>query len=432
MPGADQQDAGQGRATRSPPNEVRALSALAFDELSRFPGAIGEMHLGIAERAFDGVGPAASPVKAIHDTLSRRTYAAVGAGAAMLGRAADSAIERGAFGERRALSSTRSGSTLIGVLDGLLGDRLERDGSDLHQPPSLRRQGAQVELDQRSLREAFPAASTHIVVFLHGLMETELAWWWGAGDRTVAEDGVASSEEPGDDYGARLERDLGASSLYLRYNSGLHISESGCAIAALLERLVREWPTDVRQIALVGHSMGGLVARSACHQACEQDQQWVRRVRHVVSLGSPHLGAPLAQGAHVAAAALYKLPETRMLSQLLRRRSAGIRDLRHGSLVDEDWRGRDPHGLRAAACREVPLLPWATHCFVSATVTRDAAHPLGRLLGDLLVLAPSASGRGRTRRIPFDAEHGHHQGGAHHFTLLSHPEVYERLRGWLD
>ena len=412
MPGAAHQEASEDRATRSPPNEVRALSALAFGELSRFPGAIGEMHLGIAQRAFDGVGPAASPVKAIHDTLSRRTYAAVGAGATMLGRAADSAIERGGLGERRELSSTRSGSTLIGVLDGLLGDRLERDGSDLHQPPSLRRHGAQVELDERSLREAFPAASTHIVVFLHGLMETELAW--------------------GDGYGARLERDLGASSLYLRYNSGLHISQSGRAIAALLERLVREWPTDVRQIALVGHSMGGLVARSACHQACEQDQQWVRRVRHLVSLGSPHLGAPLAQGAHVAAAALHRLPETRMLSELLRRRSAGIRDLRHGSLVDEDWRGRDPHRLRAAACRELPLLPWATHCFVSATVTRDAGHPLGRLLGDMLVLAPSASGRGRTRRIPFDAEHGHHQGGAHHFTLLSHPEVYERLRGWLD
>jgi hypothetical protein len=120
-----------------------------------------------------------------------------------------------------------------------------------------------------------------------------------------------------------------------------------------------------------------------------------------------------------------------MLSSFLRRRSAGIRDLRHGSLVDEDWRNRDPEALGAIACQEVPLLPWATHFFVSATVTRDPNHPLGRLLGDILVLKPSAGGQGKARRIPFREEHGHHVGGAHHLALLNHPEVYERLRDWL-
>jgi pimeloyl-ACP methyl ester carboxylesterase len=194
---------------------------------------------------------------------------------------------------------------------------------------------------------------------------------------------------------------------------------------------VRAWPVEVQSIAIVGHSMGGLVARSACHQAHEREQAWVRDVRHVISLGTPHLGAPLEQGAHYAAVALHRLPETRMLSSLLRKRSAGIRDLRHGSLVDEDWRGRDPEALRAAACKEVPLLPWATHCFVSATVTRDARHPVGRLLGDILVLVPSATGRGRTRRIPFRDEHGHHVSATHHLALLNHPEVHARLREWL-
>jgi hypothetical protein len=157
----------------------------------------------------------------------------------------------------------------------------------------------------------------------------------------------------------------------------------------------------------------------------------VRRVRHVVSLGSPHMGAPLAQGVHWAAAALHKVPETRPLARFLRRRSAGIRDLRQGSLVDDDWRDCDPDALAATACREVPLLEGATHCFVAATITRNGRHPVGRLLGDWLVLEPSASGRSRTRRIPFDAEYGMHVGGAHHIALLNHPEVYERLRAWL-
>ena len=177
--------------------------------------------------------------------------------------------------------------------------------------------------------------------------------------------------------------------------------------------------------------MGGLVARSAAHQADERDHAWVRHVRHVVSLGTPHMGAPLERGAHWAAVTLDKLPETRMLSSFLKKRSAGIRDLRHGSLVDEDWRDRDPEALRALACQEVPLLAGATHCFVSATVTRDPKHPLGRLLGDILVLKPSASGQSKTRRIPFRDEHGYHVGGTHHLALLNHPEVYERLRGWL-
>lgn len=405
-------------ADRSRANEVRALNALAFDELRRFPGAVRDMHLGIAERAFRAVGPAARPAKLVHDSLSSRAYGAIGAGFSRAGAATDSAIERRGIGEQLLLSGTRPGSAVIAALNGLRGDRLERERSALHQPAAVRVNGKRVTLEEPALQATFPHASARVVVFLHGLMETEFSWSWGA-------------REPADTYGARLTRELGFTAVYVRYNSGLHVSENGRAVAALLEQLVHAWPVTIEQLALVGHSMGGLVARSACHQAAERRERWVEKVSQLVTLGTPHLGAPLEQGAHLAAAALYKLPETRMLASFLRQRSAGIRDLRHGSLVDEDWRGRDPDALRALACREVPLLAGATHYFVSATLTRDASHPLGRLLGDILVLAPSARGEGRTRRIPFRDEHGHHLGGAHHFVLLNHPEVYERLRDWL-
>ena len=365
------------------------------------------------------MGAAGRPVQVLHDALSRRVYDAAASGAALVGRVADTAIERQGIGEELALSSTRGGSATIAALNGLIGDRLERSGSDLHQLVSLRLDGEVVSLDERSLRAAFPDASSRLVVFLHGLMGTEFYWDWGGA-------------EHGECYGARLVSDLGCSALYVRYNSGRHISENGRSVAARLEELIAAWPVEVHEIALVGHSMGGLVARSACHHGSQDGQRWTERVRHVVSLGTPHLGAPLEQGVHVAAAAFSALPETRMFGAFLRKRSAGIRDLRHGSLVDEDWRGRDPDALRAAACREVPLLEGATHCFVSATVTRDPRHPLGRLLGDTLVLMPSATGQGRTRRIPFDARHGHHVSPTHHLALLKHPEVYERLREWLQ
>ena len=373
------------------------------------------MHLGIAERAFRGVGPVAMPAKLIHDALSSRAYGAIGAGASGLGKVADVVLERRGIGEGVSLSDTQAGSFGLAVLNGLIGDRLEREGSALAQQASVRIDGERIGLDESSLRDGFPAATPRLVIFMHGLTGDEFCWSWGGQDT----------------YGSRLATDLDWTAVYLRYNSGLHISENGRGVAALLEQLVAAWPVDVEQIALVGHSMGGLVARSAAHQADEQDQRWVKHVRQIVSLGTPHLGAPLEQGAHVVAVALGKLPETRMLSSFLRRRSAGIRDLRYGSLVDEDWRGRDPEALGAVACREVPLLPWATHYFVSASVTRNPSHPLGRLLGDILVLVPSARGRGRTRRIAFREEHGHHVGSTHHLALLNHPEVAQRIHGWL-
>src|SRR4029079_18787054 len=119
---------------------------------------------------------------------------------------------------------------------------------------------------------------------------------------------------------------------------------------------------------------------------------------------------PLEQAVHYASAALHMLPETQPFSRFLRRRSGGIRDLRQGSLVDEDWRDRDPDALRAAACAEVPLLPGVTHCFVTATITGTPRPPRGRLIADYLVLQPSGSGRSRTRRLGFDEEYGHHVG----------------------
>jgi len=213
-------------------------------------------------------------------------------------------------------------------------------------------------------------------------------------------------------------RDVGCSSVFVRFNSGRRVSANGRSLAALLDSVVESWPVEVERISLVGHSMGGLVARSACHAG----GSWTESVRHVVSLGSPHTGAPLEEAVHLAGAALAAVPETRPFAGLLRRRSGGIRDMRRGSLVDEDWLDRDPDALRAAARREVPLLDGATHCFVSATVTRDPSHPVARLIGDWLVLEPSASHR---------AQESLHVGGAHHLALLNHPRVYERLRAWL-
>ena len=390
--------------------ELRALAALGFDELRLATGGIGHMHRAIAERAFRATGPGGVVARTVHDGVTRGVYAGLGLGTRALGAAAQAAVARREVPE---LSITPRGSALIAAVAGLRGDALEAEGSPLHQPMAVRVNGAPVPPRAEALAAAFPDATDRVVVFLHGLMETEFSW--GASET----------------YGTRLARDFGWTPVYVRYNSGRRISHNGRSLSELMEALVAAWPVEVERIALVGHSMGGLVARSACHRAAEDGADWVARMRHSVSLGSPHMGAPLEQAVHVLSAGLAALPETRVFANFLRRRSGGIRDLRQGSLVDEDWTGCDPDALRAAACAEVPLCEGATHCFVSATITRSERHPLGRLLGDVLVLTPSASGRSRTRRIPFDEEDGMHLGGAHHFALLNHPAVYEKLRSWL-
>jgi pimeloyl-ACP methyl ester carboxylesterase len=374
-------------------DELRALTRLTFDELAEATGGVRSIHRAIADRAF-----AAGAPRALHDAIAGGVYAGIRGASALAGRAAGAAVA----GRGRSLSVTPRGAAVLAVLNGLRGDVLEREGSDLAEPMCIRvacRPVAPAEV---------PDPGPRVVVFVHGLFETEHAW----------------GSEP---YGARLAREIGVTPVYVRYNTGRHVSENGRSLAALLDELVREWPVPVEQIALVGHSMGGLVARSACHAGGD----WTALVRHTVTLGTPHTGAPLAAAVHYAAAALGVTGETRPFSSFLRRRSAGIRDMRSGSLVDEDWRGRDPEALRAAACREVPLLDGATHHFVAATVTADAHHPLGRLIGDWLVLPPSASGRGRTRVIGFRDEDGAHVGGASHLALLNHPAVYECLRDWL-
>jgi pimeloyl-ACP methyl ester carboxylesterase len=390
-------------------DEVRSLARLAFRELSGVAGGIWGFHRAIATRAFRASGPGALPARLAHDRIAAGVYAGVAGATRLAGVAADEVLGRRQVADGRALSSTPRGALVMGALTGLIGDALEREGSDLHEPVSVRVDG------RPAGHEAFSDATPRLAVFAHGLMESEFAWRLG-------------EAAP---YGERLRDELGFTPIELRYNTGRHISENGLELAELLERLVQAWPVEVERIALIGHSMGGLVSRSACHQAAERGHAWVERVRHVISLGSPHMGAPLAQGVHWASAALHALPETRPLATFLRRRSAGIRDLRQGSLVDADWRDCDPDALRAEVVQEVPLLEGATHCFVAATVTTNPRHPVGRLVGDLLVLEESASGRSRARRIPFEAENGMVVGGTHHLALLNHPTVYAKLRDWL-
>jgi hypothetical protein len=181
--------------------------------------------------------------------------------------------------------------------------------------------------------------------------------------------------------------------------------------------------------------MGGLVARSALHQAGSgtgDAQPWTRLVRDTITLGTPHLGAPLERGAHALTLTLARLPETRPLAAVLALRSAGIKDLRRGTLVEADWAGRDLDTPGPGAHTHVPLCDGARHLVVLATVAPDPDGRLGAVVGDLLVPPASAVGdTGDDDRLAYPPDAVARLGGLSHLDLLNHPRVYRQIRRWL-
>jgi pimeloyl-ACP methyl ester carboxylesterase len=401
--------------------DIEALGELAGEALAGGGTLIRDMHEGIAGRPFGILGPAAAPARVIHDGVSRAVYTGVRGGLRAAAAGGARMAARRAPEDSPSLDSAPRGSMALGALNGLYGNHLSDRGNGLGLEMQIRRAGRTIPATPPYLSQAFPDCTSRIVVFVHGLCETDEAWWM----MTRTRDGGRRRN-----YGERLQDELSFTPVYLRYNTGLRISENGRRLARLLDDVVTGWPVRVEEMVLVGHSMGGLVGRSACHYGETEGLAWTDAVRHVFCLGTPHLGADLEKGVNVLGWALNKLPETRALAKVLNARSVGIKDLRYGSCVEEDWCDCDPDEYLRDRCQEVPFLPDANYYFIGATLSRG---PLGSWLGDLLVRLPSASGRGngKGRRIPFEVDNGHELTGLTHFHLLNHPAVYEQLRRWI-
>ena len=147
----------------------------------------------------------------------------------------------------------------------------------------------------------------------------------------------------------------------------------------------------------------------------------------------PTRGAPLELGANAVCHAAGRVPELQPFAAPIRVRSVGVKDLAYGYVVDADWEGHDPDAFWTNTGTVVPFLQTATHYFVSASLSREPDAVVGRLLGDLLVLRPSAwSQGGRGERLQFPVDQYAHVGGATHFDLLNHPAVYAQIHRWLS
>ncbi|MFY3386040.1 alpha/beta hydrolase [Paracidovorax sp. MALMAid1276] len=264
---------------------------------------------------------------------------------------------------------------VLAALNGVLGDRLARDDNPLRTSMGFYQQGRPLDLPALA---ASGTATGKLLVLVHGLCMNDLQW-----------------RHQGHDHGEHLARALGYTPVYLRYNTGLHTSTNGATLSAQLDALVAAWPVPVGELAVLAHSMGGLVARSACQHAATQSapaSRWLPLLRHLVCLGTPHHGAPLERAGHCVDVLLGRSPYSRPFARLAQLRSAGITDLRHGHVVDGDWLGR--HRFRKSPDQRIPVpLPEGVACYaVAAALAAQRSPAAERLVGDGLVPLHSALG----------------------------------------
>jgi pimeloyl-ACP methyl ester carboxylesterase len=415
----------------------RGLKALVHDTVDRVTELVGEGHESAARTVMKVAGviePLAGPARAVDEVRRVATQGILGTIRAV-NRAVEVATDAGMDTVAAAVGTppdgplvpmrsdvmkswSWAGDAALGAVNGVLGDTLHARENGLDLGMWLRLGDAFLPEDPEALRAALVGVGPRLAVFVHGLATTEWSWCLAA---------EAYHGDPAACFGALLQRDLGYTPVFARYNTGRHVSENGRLLSLALERVVAAMPEPLEEIVLFGHSMGGLVVRSACHEASVAGRPWVGLVGRVFCLGSPHHGAPLEKVGHVLTAVLGAIdtPGTRIPASILRGRSAGIKDLRHGALVDEDWRGVDVDALRGPEARDIPLLPGVRYHFVSATVTADPEHPVGQIIGDLLVRVPSATGERLDREVfPIETRRF---GGVLHHELQNHPAVYAQV-----
>lgn len=364
---------------------------------------VQEMHRAIADQSFDAlskiplISAPAQLVQGAHDAIAAGVYAAIHLGAGgLLGAASMLEKHTTEFTEEKPPGRLASG--LRSALNGAFGDHLAASNNLLAIKMALHVDGAPIPLDTAALTAAYPKAGKRLCLFVHGLSCDEHGWFPGKN---------ASGSER--DFGHELQREFAYTPLYLRYNTGLPITDNGAQLAAFLDDLLAAWPQSVSELVIIGHSMGGLIALAACALAETETMNWPRATRMLICLGSPHLGSPLEQLGHLANSALNLSKITAPLGKIADARSQGIKDLRHGP-------GAPRTAQHAIAFR-----------FLGGSLSEDIDHPFSEFFGDGLVTPGSAT----AHHIEGDVQSAR-LGNIGHMGLLTDARVYGQIRAWLS
>jgi len=386
-------------------SDLRAVTLLATDATK----AVTRMAEGVHQSVWQTLGAPSGATPEQARGLTGLIYKSITGVTQQVGRGLEAALTRlEPLLQRLEAPGDESfeRAALLAALNGVMGDRLQAAGNPLATPMTLRFQNTQV--------------GGKVLIVIHGLCMNERQWDSQHGGQPV-------------NHAERISGALAYTPVYVRYNSGLHVSENGHLLAQQLEDLVRGWPVPVTELSVLAHSMGGLVTRSALFSASQSGMQWPGALKNIVFLGTPHHGSPLERAGNWVDVILGSTPYSRPFAKLGQLRSAGITDLRYGHVLDADWQGHDR--FRRKPDSRVPLpLPETVACFaVAATTAAKRSALADRLVGDGLVPLHSALGQHDEpqRCLHFAPEHQLIAYRTSHLALLSSPAVAAQVLKWL-
>ena len=405
--GKNEHDMDESKISHLHPSDVRALMRLLNDAVVGGTDVTEAVHaalvqgMGLPARAEDRMGG-----------ISGFVYRTVRGITKGVSRSADWALDR-TEPLLRERPTSRQREAVVAILNGVLGDYLTATGNPLATPMTFRRRGKSLALHSHRLADALPDATSYPIIWIHGLCMHDGQW-----------------TRHGHNHPSAAERDLPATALFVRYNTGLHISTNGQTLATLMERLLEAWPRPVERLAIVGHSMGGLVARSAAHYAMKQGLHWPEQLTTLACLGSPHHGAPLERGGGWIDYLLGASSVSAPLARLGQIRSDGITDLRYGYLRDADWQHPDADQPGVDTRNPVPWPSGVSPYLMAASTGARRGDVKDRLIGDGLVPLDSALGRHPDPDLALHVPPSQQWVGyeMNHFDLLSDYTVYRALR----
>ncbi|WP_299442689.1 hypothetical protein [uncultured Aquimarina sp.] len=314
------------------------------------------------------------------------------------------------------LRKTNEVEGMRAALNGVLGDYLEEKENPLKIEMQFRYESEAITLDSKNLEANYSDINGKILLMIHGACMNDIQW---------------TRKEH--NHGEVLAKELGKTPIYLHYNSGRHISSNGQDFNKLLEDLILHWPVPVEELIIIAHSMGGLVTRSALYYGDQEKKKWTEHLKKIVFLGTPHQGAPLERIGNYLDVILESIPYTKPFAPLGKVRSAGVTDLRYGSLIDEDWQGKDRFDIDGGESQRIPL-PKKIDCYsVAAVLGKETDTLSARMLGDSLVTVKSAFGEHKdpAKSLNFKDEHTWVAYENTHLDLLNNPEIYTKIMTWL-
>ena len=392
-------------------SDLQGLTSLISHATVGITDLVEAMHKRVVHPSF----LPSTPVQHLVSNIAGIAYKSIRWGTKFIGGGLDKILAQlvPVLGE---IKTTDGEEAVRSALNGIVGDYLEETENHLKITMKFRYQSKTISLDSKSLDETYPTINGKILLMVHGLCMNDIQW-----TRKEHNHGVA------------LAKELGKTPIYLNYNSGRHISTNGQNFNELLEKLVLHWPVPIEELVIIAHSMGGLVTRSALHYGHQTQKIWTKHLKKIIFLGTPHHGAPLERIGNHLDVILESIPYAKPFAQLGKFRSAGITDLRYGSLIDEDWRGNDRFEVQGDQRQIIPL-PKRIECYSIAAINSKATSPaFYKMMGDNLVDVKSVLGQNKNpaKNLHFKKNNTCVVYENTHLDLLNNPEVYTKIKTWL-